>query len=588
MKQKKICLNRVILYILVFIFFFCVFWKIPLVHDSWAGQVYNKSNNFMDWVISRVYGYYTLNGRIIAQIVVGFFERNKLLLDLANALLMVCLIALMNKSIKMQKKAGSIIFLWTLLLLVSTSIRVEVYFYATMIYLVPLVLFFFFLWYVQVYQEKKWNTNIGKFIFLCILGILNSCWIEHTGFSFVFVLGIYWIIDIIKNRKINMHFTVFQMLNVVSFFFMICSPGLKTQRQFESQDGRMTLIMTNVAKTIQAVVYEHKMLMLILILSCMLFMMNKRKRTVIFIAYEISMGFYLILFSINLLFEKLPDCRLPEFIILNALQNSIYGKIWTLCGGILVVFIFLTILFHTQRIKLEFVLLTGLFSLLPTIVTPNFGYRVCFFSIVLFMYIIVSMYYEIQWNTSWGKTITQLGILFALFVQVDMYSILVSNISDIQKERENRIELVKNEQRLGEWDYERTLTLPLFSNQQLYLGASPEPYYDNIHYNAFLDFYKLNPKTLVVFNDNNDELRVNVNSNIKFEVFPEEIDKDYMFQFYILNNGQIVWTSDQTNKKVMVAKLPLEKGIYYFKCEIKDELGNIKEVYSAKIYTKED
>lgn len=571
-------------YVAFFILFFCIFYNIPLVHDSWAGQVYNQSGNFFTWVISRLSGYFTLNGRIIAQIFVGFFERNKLMLDVANAFFMTALVYMMQKATNKKTNFFSAIFAVLLLLLVSNNIRVEVYFYATMIYVVPVMLFFAFLWYAQIYREQKWGTGRIRFFVLCILGILNSGWIEHSAFAFVFVIGICWLKDVIKKRKINVRYTFFELLNGVTFLIMVLSPGLKKQRQFAvGSEEKWRLIAANIAKIVQAIVFDHKFLMLMLILVCIFTIKQKVNKNLMGCLYQWILIIYAILFIINLLGMNV-GIKLPQFMEMNCLQENIWGTI-SVCIGIgLIVLLFIALIWGNEKNRLYFVYWVGVFSVLPIIVTPNFGYRICFFSLILITYLILDLFLSLKIEKKSIKIGIKSVVICALLVQIDMYSVLVANIADIQKERESRIELAKNKQRLGEWDYEQTLILPTFTQQQLYMGASPEPYYDYIHYSAFLSYYGLNGRTLVLFSDGSDELRTRIDdNNIYFSIFPDnENSESNTYNYCIMKDGQVIWNSGQTQENSFTTECPDESGNYYFKCDMIDDQGEIKEVYSAR------
>ena len=60
--------------------------------------------------------------------------------------------------------------------------------------------------FVPKYLEDKNNKN---FCILCILGILNSGWIEHCGFAYVLTIGLFWLIDLFKNKKAEQKEQVF-------------------------------------------------------------------------------------------------------------------------------------------------------------------------------------------------------------------------------------------------------------------------------------------------------------------------------------------------------------------------------------------
>lgn len=574
------------LIILMFIFWGVVFWQIPLVQDSWAGQIYNSQSDIFTWMKNASQLYFTTNGRIISFIVVGFFERNEMLLDVANAVFMTLLVWLMSKTIRNEASYKMSVLIWGLLLLASVRIRTEVYFYATMIYVLPVLFFILFILYVQMYKNISGISEKTKFVILCIIGIINSGWIEHSSFAFVFILGIYWLVDLIKNRKINIKFTVFELLNGITFIIMMFSPGLRLQRQISSEGSLWNTIVTNMGYTVQAIIYDHKMLFLILIIASMIVVYQKvEKKSILFGLYQFIMALYALVLGVNLVFDFLGG-QLPEILVINANVWYPYSMLWSILGIILILLLFIPLLFTGCKKELIFAYWVGMFSLAPTIITPNFAHRICFFAYVIIVFITAGVIADIDLKQKRERNIVICLIVAILFVQIDRYAILLANINKIQEKREYLIELVKEEQLLGIWDYDKTLILPRFSEDQLYAAASPQPFNDLIHYQVFLSFYELNPETLVLFSNDRNELRVSEESEgIVLEIIPENPGTEYQYMYYMMSGDEIMWCSESTDDKMVRVEIPKVSGNYRFVCDMISESGNITSVFSVKMYT---
>ena len=128
--------------------------------------------------------------------------------------------------------------------------------------------------------------------------------------------------------------------------------------------------------------------------------------------------------------------------------------------------------------------------------------------------------------------------------------------------------------------------MPRFSSNLLYADASPDIYYDPVHYKVFLQFYGLDPDTLVVFSNELDELRIETNTDeIKMEILQKGEMKqgEYTYVFYIMQGGQSIWSSGQIQSRIITTNMPKVDGQCYFKCDIVDKSGDIQEVYSAKL-----
>lgn len=577
----RLKIKHSVVYLMVFALFVYIFRKIPLIQDAWAGQIYNSSTNFVNWIGRCFPLYFTLNGRIIATIFVGFFERNEWLLDLANAIFMTAIVYLLENLSTKKKNIFSISLSLLFVLLVSANIRTEVYFYATMIYIMPVVWFFSFIMYVPVYLKDR---RISRFAVLCVLGILNAGWIEHCGFAYVFMVGISWLIYTVKNRKVNLRFTFFEFLNGITFLIMAFSPGLRLQRNLESSENS---VITNIKLTLQAVIFEHKFFAFVLVIICAVYVGKTWKNKVAIIIYQTIAFAYALLFLNDIFSTYLGIKCFSHIGELDCLQKGYRGIICIGIASVTIVLLLIALCTAKQRKKMLFIFGTAIFSFLPTIFTPNFSYRTCFFGGILLMSLAEMLFYEINIEQKHVRDISNIILILALAVQIDLYMILTANISQIQEEREARIEQVKDKQRIGDWDYNKTLILPSFSPDLLYAGASPEPYYDIIHYNIFLNFYGLNPDTLVIFSNELNELRIEEDAHeIKMEVLQnEQIEQEkYTYVFYIMQGGQPIWASEETESRIITIETPNVEGQCYFRCDIIDQDGGVQEVYSAKLF----
>lgn len=570
--------------IAMFLFWGVVFWQIPLIHDAWAGQIYNNQGDFLQWIVNASRLYFSVNGRIISFIVVGFFERNEMMLDIANTIFMVLLIWGISKVVNVKKRTSNIIMLltWALMLLASIDIRSEIYFYATMIYLIPCVLLIAFMWYVKNYDNISKLSNNEKYIVLCLLGVLNAGWIEHSGFAFVFILGVYWLVDLTKNRKINIKFTIFEFINGITFCVMMFSPGLRLNRDISSQISLVDTIVTNMGKSIESIIYDHKMIFLILSIVALIVVSQKTKiKKISYFSYQIFMIAFIIILLLNMIFE-FWGINIPDILLMNADVETGYGWLWGIVGIVYIILLLRPILQCSNKDILLFSYLVGMFSLVPIIVTPNFGYRICFFAFVCIILIVTGLAADIEIKSEW---LFWCLIGAVLFVQVDRYAIILANINDIQNEREELIESARMKQLNREWEFESTLILPKFSHDQLFMGASPQKFYDPIHHSVFLSFYKLDPNTLLVFSEDNNELRVSIeNNNVNFTLIPENGSEGKQYIYYIVSGGQFIWGSEATSSTSMETELPNISGAYYFRCDILDENGNCVPVYAANLH----
>lgn len=575
------------IYFFLFVACLLVFLNIPLVHDAWAGQSYNNYSNFVEFCISRIKGYFTLNGRIMAQIMVGFFERNKLFLNIANSFVMVCMVFALLRIVNRQFNIIWILLCFFLLINVSTSIRTEVYFYANLIYTFPVLFFFFFIYFFENYMKDR-NISGNRKRLLYILAILNAGWIEHSALGFVGILMVLFLTDYICNKKVDKNILYMVIICSAVFIVMMLSPGLRIQRTIlvESQ-SIFKLIIKNMMCVIQNVMYSNLSLMFMLSLASLNIIIKniKRSKFLIFaVAVEVV---YFIIISYNIVVE-LMGINGVEFLIMRTVSgyaiwwdDTNYSILWLIMGVGYILLLLVPIWLSAKRQILLFCYGVGIFSVAPVVITPNFGARICYFSFMICILIAMILLSDSELLDNLNiKHAANIIIVIICLLEIDAYTIKVSNIVNVEKKRCEIIENVKCLQRNKEWDYNKTVILPLYSVEQLYLGASPSPIDDAIHNNAFLDYYGLDKNTLVIFSDSEDSLNVNVlNDKVSLSI---DTDVKGSYIFYLMKDGQIIWNSEAVEEQNVFIDAPMENGCYSFKCGILDADGGYKEVVSAR------
>lgn len=561
-----------LIYIFIGIFFIYIFKRIPLIQDAWVGgDFYSGQVNIFTAILATIKLYFTLNGRLIAGIVVAFFERNETVLDITNTVILMSIVFYITRIIWGRKNKNiGILVSFVMLLLVANTIRTEVYFYATMIYIVPVLA-------LLVFLDELYNLEIvtaKKRVLLISLAIINTGWIEHTGFGFLVALVFLVIIAYYRKNSNSRVLVESCIAGICTFLIMIKSPGLSANRQFKTQGELVQMVISNIVYTIDTMITQQILMILLIVITSALIFFKKRDfwglvfNTIIAIILIINnVSFYL-------------GVELPNFLILKNIgdnRNIFIG--W----GIIIFFIICIDVLKNNTNKVRFSFMAGIASLIPIIITPNFGYRICFFAAICLGFIIVENLKILLIEYDKIDKYIYIIILCLLIIRVDEYSLAVEKIHKIQKEREIILNEVYVEQKLGKWDYNETVIIPIFPPGLLYADASPQKYIDPIHYACFLNFYGLSEKTLVLFSNNQDVLNVRVSENKVYMCASLDNEQNSSIEYCVENNGEIIdAVSGNYNEEVCIDIPDTLSGITRFYCKYNVDSGNEIILYAVK------
>lgn len=473
---------------------FTMFRFIPVINDAWASYFfYSGWGGLLEAVSDSTKRYLIVNGRILATIVCAFFEQNDILLDIGITATYVGIIWYISKGYEDNKR----IFIATLtlasLLWVSTEIRVEVYFYATLIYLIPILIV---TWAGDEFQNFVSKNNLLKKekILAYTAIFIASSWIENVSVGVFCAITTIMFSVCIKNRKLNVKYCLLWLVSGLATFIILFSTVLTRTRVLVSDISLMNLATMNSAIMYHEIFDQQKVLIGFLAIIAATTVWNSTKNIWFKRTYAIGMsivsavnilGFILsYIFPISFI-SKLND------ILWKANGQSISAIIKCL---IMVILFMIPIFIKKDFIKLLFLYLSGVFSLIPSLLTPNnVASRISSFAVFMLIVVYIYLAGELRIKTL-GYKIVKVFIIVMLVLGVDKYFCIVGSIDYIQNIREFRIEAVKKEQALEKWDYNQVLHLPSFPGDKMYCGAS---FVDGIHAEVFKMYYGLDERTKI-------------------------------------------------------------------------------------------
>lgn len=570
------CLRKymwMIRYGLIFVFAVYMFSSLPLIQDAWVGaEYYSSQENVVTAVRDAIISYNSDNGRVLAKIIVGFFERNKALLDLANSILFTVIVYWSTKIIfgdrRLSKDCIGELVSFLVMIAIPVAVRREVYFYASMIYVFPILTFVLFLEYIQKIERNEQVSTV-KLVALCVL---NAGWIEHVGLAFLSVLLVLFIWAFFKKKDYISVLTKGVVVSVLTFLIMMGSPGLRQNRSIKSESGLALLIQKNIALVVDTLVFQQWLIISILLVTFAFLQIYKKKN----ISFLPVLNMILALLVISLRVHAFAKGARLEFIGDAQINEAIY----CILGMIVLILIFADVLVCRNMVVL-LCYLCGIFSVTPIIITPNFGYRICYFGVVCIgLLLIIFVKQLLEYISKYRKVILCI-VAVLVFIQVDSYSLTLERINGVQKERERIIEKVLMDQMMGDWNYDETVVLPRFSAGDLYADACPSKYDDLIHYNCLLRYYHLDERTLIQFSDDKNILNAKLDKQQIILKANLEYECDALM-YGIENNGEIIESKWTTFEDKAVFDLPSKyTGYLRFFCGYRDKTGEFKVVYSV-------
>lgn len=479
------------------IILFLVFRQIPVINDAWASYFFYRSwGGFLGTVIVSIKRYFLVNGRILATIICAFFEQNDILLDVGITITFISLIFIISRNYENSKKIFIEIVAISLLLCVSNAIMVEVYFYATLFYMIAVLIIVWSSDKIENYiKESNISKKTKKIAYLSM--ILSCSWIENVSVGILCSITIMLIIDFIKNRKINSKYISLWGLSLTSTFIILYSTVMTGTRELSYEGSKLLMINNNISIIYNELFNQQKVLIAALSIFAIVIVLNsnvsKWKKNSYCITMAIIAFNNILWFVLNYLGGIYIIERLDSFLWITDGQ-SITASI----KFIIMIALFVIPIFAFDKEKFNknlFLYMAGIFSLVPSIMTPNnTGARISSFAVFMLIIVYVNLLGKLS-SKETGYKFAKTFVIIILLLGIDNYTITLGNIVEIQKIREFKIEQVKIDQTLGEWDYDKILYLPKFSNNALYCGASFGE--EDVHYDLFKQYYGLDLETKI-------------------------------------------------------------------------------------------
>lgn len=529
-------------FFVAFSFFFALLRVSPMAYDGWGGTfVYRWFAGPIHWLLYLHGPNRSLcNSRIASNFFCGMLESfdSELPLDFAAALVLVGIIWCLLHLFRIQKKTLPTLAYTAMIVFMPYLPRTYVIQIALLPYITPVFLTLAALILLERYREKNCQISLAA---LFPLSAIACTWMENSSLAYGVVLAADCLYIMVRRRKIDWKLCALVVVAALSGLYMVTSPGMVAYRSAPGGSGLLTLsssrILSHTTSYFDAYIYQGGMFNLILFILLLLpcaartyDAIRKREKRYALLYAALTLANTTAVLGFCKLCKVTGEysyvASLNKGYFQTILEQVPYGSTGFLLGyGLLLAANFLLLCQVDRRLLLT--ALFGIASFGVILLSSQVGERIyspCFFTIVCLGCVALGENQELL-NIYRGSRRVTVGVMAVLmFLTLDFQSQLCQGISITQAQREERIELLREQQIQRTWDPDAYYYLPAFSTRQFYRGGSLE--IGEYHYPYFLTRYGLLPNTKILFTTETSYLTA------------ESYDKDGMTVMFHDNSNQ--------------------------------------------------
>ena len=368
-------------YILIYILFLIIAILTPISGDDWGN--YNKFNSIIDLINYSKGFYYSWEGRVVSRFLIGLLTYNKWLWNILLPTLMVALVYFINRFSNSEKKKNIFLLSILTIFIINYVMFAQTYTWiaGSITYLYPSVLIFGY--FVFLFTNKK-RINFFVAIILLIINIIGTMFVENIGFALVFGNILYLIYYYIYNKKISKLSIFFTIISAIGLYIMLKSPGSAIRMTYDSNFNNLSFFNKILYNKYNFFEYLYNRNIFMVILMCIpiikiLFKKIKNQPLMLITTFVfLLIPMLTLIFNFKLFIPVDFKFELPEL-----KNNFLIIMYWFIFTILYIISIICCNIDKNGKIKCLFLFLISLISLLCLIVTPGYGDRVSFFTILL-------------------------------------------------------------------------------------------------------------------------------------------------------------------------------------------------------------
>ena len=393
--------------------------------------------------------YMTWEGRFIGRILIILLTYYKYIFNVVTVVLMGILYLGLLKLIKIKNKSTYILLIFALLFLNTDMFSQSLTWVAgTVTYFYPTVLVL--LYFIYIYLKRDKDYKVLDYIFLILINVIGTMFVENIGCSLVFGNFILCIYYYRKDKKKFKSFIMFTIISSISLGIMLMSPGSRarsTENEWFNSLPIYSKIIHNFGNFNQYLFTRNIMLLILMQIVINKALCIKKVRTWKIILLNIIP---LITIITNIRYYTPVDISFLNFKVPTILNFSrgYFIFVWIIFS-LLYLYSIYVIMNKDKEKMLYYYFLIGmsLVSVLTMLILPVWGDRVTLLAVITVSAISVLIINEFIGKKTYKFLIPLLVILCVnyIFFGYMVHSIDAERLDRIQAQRNNEeIEILYN------------------------------------------------------------------------------------------------------------------------------------------------
>lgn len=236
--MRRVFQNEWVKYILIFVFFLCISFWMPISGDDWNNYLVGSKG--LHHMLGQAIGmYFDWEGRFVSRILINFLTYYKFLFNLLLSFLITLGVYVIVHLRKVKHKSFLFLFSFGIIIFLDNPLFTQTVLWVagSITYLFPSILIFlYFSFYLHYLKGKEQYPKWSIFI-LSLVSFSIPMFVENIGCSFVLLNLILVLYERIIYKRWNRILLFIFFLSLISLMLMLFSPGSAKRSIFENSES---------------------------------------------------------------------------------------------------------------------------------------------------------------------------------------------------------------------------------------------------------------------------------------------------------------------------------------------------------------
>ncbi|MDD4187286.1 MAG: DUF6056 family protein [Bacilli bacterium] len=498
-KIKQFIKNNKI-YIILFLFIYCISCCLPLTGDDWG----NYQNISLYDSFRRAYlGYMSHESRWVSRVLITQLVYHKWLWNILNAFCFTSIFWSIIKLFDLQNKFSKMLFAISMVI-IPCAMFAQVYAWVvgSITYLFPVAIILLYMTYLFKLGKIITRKNL---LFIILTNFLTSFFVDHMAVVLFFINLIYFVFLKINKEKITVYNYIVILVSILSITGVLFAPGnlnrLATNSEFESL-SIIGKILFNIPNLINYTFYANLVLLFLMTIPINYFFINILKRNygikyILTTVFNIIPIYTIIKLSYQYnIFSNLESAISFDFYFeeANFILNHNIGYIFYIIFA-LTYFISLLYIIKDKKKKNNYIilLLIGLSANGAMLISPIWGYRTAFFTTIILYGLTIAIINHIMNELKYCGKDLNLILKVILISLILFYSACFVLIARFDQNRISNISLQYKSKNVSPNNiYLKILPLKIVHNYNMYWEFHQETYKDYLFHAGIINDVNIN------------------------------------------------------------------------------------------------